>query len=73
MNKSLFQDRAQFPDDEDVRAVLGQNFDIWQLVIEFAGSQIPGLNFEWKFVDRLSGWLSIVKKRVATHYVPLVR
>lgn len=73
MNKSVFQNRAQYPDDENLRSELGENYGMWRAVIEFAGANIPEQNSEWKFVDRLSGWLLVVKSgsRIILYLCPL--
>ena len=70
--KSIFTDKDTKPTVNDLEAVLGDTYEIWQYLAEFTKKQYPSATEDWYFSSEKYGWNFRVndKKRALIYLLP---
>jgi hypothetical protein len=73
MAESVFEDKADMPDDEALAAALGKTHSLWTKIREHLAKEFDPLRPEWKFYSKKYGWTLKVqhKKRTILYLTPL--
>jgi hypothetical protein len=66
MALSAFIDRAQQPDEAELRETLGAQWPQWQSIRQYVADAPAGSTEEWKFYGRSSGWTLLLKQKKRT-------
>jgi hypothetical protein len=66
MALSAFIDRAQQPDEAELRETLGAQWAQWQSIRQYVADAPAGSTEEWKFYGRSSGWTLLLKRKKRT-------
>ena len=72
MATSIFDDKAITPDESMTDAVLADTKALWDKIRSHAAERYPGLEQEWKFYSKKSGWSLVIrqKKRTLFYFIP---
>lgn len=72
MDKSIFTDKKQVPEQKDLTKTLGPTFDLWTTIIAYVHTQYPGAVEEWNFPGEKYGWSFRIKdkKRAIIYLLP---
>lgn len=70
--KSVFTQKAVMPTKGDLKKSLGDTFELWMMLAEFAKKSSPGSVEEWKYSSEKYGWSFRIsdKKRVLIYLLP---
>lgn len=73
METSVFMDKAQIPNENDLETALGNNVLIWREIRDFVFEKYPSAFEEWNFPGKKYGWSFRIKdkKRAIIYLVPL--
>ena len=72
MATSIFDDKTTIPDDGMVDVILADTKTLWDKVKSHVDENYSGLDKEWKFYSKKSGWSLVFKqkKRTLFYFVP---
>lgn len=56
MALSAFDDKSRQPRDDEIAAVLGKTYALWNKLKELIESRFPPLSIEWGFSSKSTGW-----------------
>lgn len=72
MDKSIFTDKANKPDENSLKKALGKSYELWRTIAQYAVAQYPGAIEEWSFPGEKYGWSHRIKdkKRVIVYLLP---
>jgi len=72
MASSVFDDRADIPDDTRLEQVLGESVALWAAIKQNIATEYGIVTEEWKYYNARSGWLlkMLLKKRNLFFFVP---
>ena len=72
MASSVFDDRADMPDDTRLEQVLGEFAAFWRAIKKHIATEYGTATVEWKYYNARSGWLlkMFLKKRNLFFLVP---
>jgi flavoprotein len=56
MALSAFDDKSKPPRDNDLKAVLGNTFGLWNDLKRLIGSKFAPMSAEWGFTSKKTGW-----------------
>ena len=65
-------DKAQVPNDEELKKALGTSFDLWKSIREYTLKNYPKAQEEWNFPGAKYGWSFRIKdkKRAIVYLLP---
>ena len=72
MASSVFDDRADMPDDTRLEQILGESASLWAAIKQNITAEYGTATEEWKYYNARSGWLlkMLLKKRNLFFFVP---
>lgn len=72
MDKSIFADKKQKPDNAQLKQVLGKTSGLWNEIHEYVHTAFPAALDEWNFPSEKYGWSFRMKdgKRVLVYLLP---
>lgn len=72
MDKSIFTDKNNTPNDSDLANALGPCYDLWQNMKEYVLLKYPKATVEWKYPGDKYGWNFRLKdkKRAIVYLLP---
>jgi hypothetical protein len=72
MDSSIFTDKAKMPQQQDLAAVLGAPYQLWQDLCEMTVTKYPAALSEWYFPGAKWGWNFRIKdkKRAIVYLLP---
>ena len=56
MATSIFDNKDQQPNENNVEKVLKSNYNVWEHIIEYLQSKHEVIETEWKFYSKTAGW-----------------
>ncbi|OFY34771.1 MAG: hypothetical protein A2275_09945 [Bacteroidetes bacterium RIFOXYA12_FULL_35_11] len=70
--QSIFTDKKKTPGAEDLKAAIGDTFDIWKIISDFTFKIKPTAKDSWHFSGNKYGWSFRIsdKKRVLIYLLP---
>lgn len=66
MATSIFDNKAQIPDDSDLIKALGTTKDLWSYLESYIFENHKDIKKEWKFYSKKSGWTFVFKSKDKT-------
>lgn len=66
MATSIFDIKEQMPDDNSIAEALGSAIKLWDTLENYINVNYSGINKEWKFYSKKSGWTLVFKKKSRT-------
>jgi len=65
-------DKAQVPNDEELKKALGTSFDLWKSIRDYTLKNYPKAQEEWNFTGAKYGWSFRIKdkKRAIVYLLP---
>jgi hypothetical protein len=74
MESSVFLDKVQIPNENDLEIALGNNFSIWREIRDFVIEKYPSAVEEWFSSGKKYGWAFRIKdkKRAIVYLSPRV-
>jgi hypothetical protein len=72
MDKNIFTDKKEIPDDKKLAESLGNVYPLWNLIKDYAHLKYPKAMDEWHFTGEKFGWGFRVKdkKRAILYFLP---
>jgi len=72
MSISFFDDKAIMPNEGMVSDILSDAYDLWVKLRNHIDCNYPDISEEWKFYNKFSGWILLIKtkKRTLTYLTP---
>jgi hypothetical protein len=72
MDKSIFTEKKQVPDQKDLQKALGATYDLWNSIIAYVRDQYPAALEQWNFPAEKYGWSFRIKdkKRAIIYLLP---
>lgn len=72
MDTSVFMDKAQKPDKEQLKSAIRNSFKLWKQIRDFVVEKYPKVTEEWNFPGKNYGWSFRIKdkKRAIIYLLP---
>jgi hypothetical protein len=72
MEHSIFMDKSQIPEDDDLRGALGDKYSLWMAIRDRVYEKYPEGFEEWNFPGKKYGWSFRIKdkKRAIVYLLP---
>lgn len=72
MDESIFMDKNQIPEENELREVMKNHYDWWNQIKKYALSKYPKALMEWNFPGKKYGWSFRIKdkKRAIVYLLP---
>ena len=72
MEHSIFMDKSQIPEDDDLRGALGDKYSLWMAIRDRVYEKYPEGLEEWNFPGKKYGWSFRIKdkKRAIVYLLP---
>lgn len=72
METSIFMNKSQRPDDNDLKSALGKTYSLWHLISDYVNTKNPLYVNEWNYPGVKYGWSFRIKdsKRAIIYLLP---